>query len=32
MTLNCDLDLESVKPSHRFCTLSHYEEYLGEVY
>ena len=30
MTLNSDLDLESVYSSHRFCILSHSEEYLGE--
>ena len=31
MSLKCDLDLESVWPNHRFCTLSHWEEHLGEV-
>ena len=31
MTLNCDLGLESVLPSHRFYTLSQYEKYFGEV-
>ena len=31
MTLKCDLDLESVKPSNRFCTSSHWEEHLGGV-
>ena len=31
MTRHCDLDLESVQPSHSFCTFSHSEEYFGEV-
>ena len=31
MPLKCDLDLESVQPSHKFCTLSHLEEHLSDV-
>ena len=30
MTLKCDLDLESVLPSHKLCTSIHGEEHLGE--
>ena len=31
MTLKCDVDIESVKLSHGFCTPSHREKRLGEV-
>ena len=31
MTLNCDIDLESVKLSSEFCKTTHCEKHLSDV-